>query len=356
MGYRDYGSTLKTLNHYQSSDSDKIEFFDIDKTQQIFGIKSNNINYYLHPYQIIKEPNKNYRRIYSSWFVNQEYNSNNSYNHGRSFFILDKQENLSCKTEPYPSNSDNLTSECLVISNLTRYKIKSGWIREGYEHLLNENLPTSEFYTNYDYSGVYKLKNQTNFLPSVRVVSTGPTRKYIICEQYKLKSLLMSINEGKYDFLNKKIRIIGKNNGSIITGNYGYNFDAIQLDTQSIVYDKNESIGNQTFNNKIRSQSYTVAGWIQRVGYSLYDVYKDNPGVIENWVFRSPAGYEEGGFYYVPILDVNEDDTFSNYNIDEVQYYDESGYLVGYKLTGYLIDVKSLKISDEIICKPLTNN
>ena len=35
----------------------------------------------------------------------------------------------------------------------------------------------------------------------------------------------MSINEGKYDFLNKKIRIIGKNNGTIITGNYGYNFD-----------------------------------------------------------------------------------------------------------------------------------
>ena len=143
MGYRDYGTTLKTLNHYQTSDSDKIEFFDIDKPRQLFGIKSNNIDYYIHPYQTISDPNKNYRRIYSSWFINEVYNSSNSFNHGRAFFILDKQENLSCKSDPYPSISDNLNAECLICSNLTRYKIKSGWIREGYEHLLNEDLPTN---------------------------------------------------------------------------------------------------------------------------------------------------------------------------------------------------------------------
>ena len=59
MGYRDYGSTLKTLNHYQSSDSDKIEFFDIDKPRNLYGIKSNNIKYYLHPYQEIIDYDKN---------------------------------------------------------------------------------------------------------------------------------------------------------------------------------------------------------------------------------------------------------------------------------------------------------
>lgn len=355
MGYRDYGVTLKTLNHYQSTNSNKIEFFDIDKPRNLYGIKSNNIRYYLHPYQEIVDYDKNYKKVFSSWFINQEQNASDYDNHGRAFYILEKQENLSCKTTPYPSVSDNLIAECLVCSNLTRYKIKSGWIREGYEHLLNEDLPTKEYYTTYDYSHTYRFQNSTYFLPAVRIVRSSSSRRDIICEQYKLKSLLMSVNEGKFDFLNKKIRIIGQNSGSIISYNEGYNFNKVELSPQAIVYDKNASIANKSYNSKIRSQNYEQSGWVQRVGYSLYDYYKTNPGIIENWVFRNEAGYEEGGYYYTPILDLNEDDTFNNYNIDEVQYYDESGFLVGYKLTGYLIDVKTLKISEEIICQPANN-
>ena len=163
----------------------------------------------------------------------------------------------------------------------------------------------------------------------------------------------MAANEGKYDFLNKKIRIIGKNNGSVISINKGFIFDSQPLATQSIVFDKNEAVSDQRHYNKIRSQFPDFSQWIQRVGFSLYNNYKDNPGFIENWTFIKESGLIEGGYYYIPVLDLNEDDTFNNYNIDEVQYYDENGYLVGYKLTGYLIDVKSLKISEEIICKPI---
>lgn len=354
MGYRDYNTTLKTLNHYQNKNGTSVPFFTVDKPHGLYGVNSNDISYYLHPYQIVQNSDKNYERVFSSWFVNQEHNSQDYSNHGHAFFLLDKQENLKCITEPYPSQSDYIKNECLVCSNLTRYRIKSGWIRYDYENLLNEDLPTRSYDTTYDYSHSYRIKNNTNFLPAVRVKKSG-SRKYIICEQYKLKSLLMSINEDKYNFLNTKMIIVGQKNGSIILTNNGFNFDAIQLDTQSIVFDKNTSLENQRYHTKVRSQFYDKVGYIQGIGYSLYDNYKNNSGFIENWVFREKNDVEQGGYYYTPVLDLNEDDTFNNYNIEEVQYYDENGYLVGYKLTGYLIDVKTLKISEEIICKPVDN-
>ena len=350
MGYRDYGTTLKTLNHYQSENGASVPFFTADKSGIISSIESNNIYYYLHPNQIIENSDKNYERVFSSWFVNQELNNETWNNPGNAFFILDKQENLKCRTEPYPSLSDYIKTECLVCSNLTRYRIKSGWIRHGYENLLNENLPEQSYNTSYDYSEEYKLKNNTNFTPAVRVVKSGVSKKYIICEQYKLKSLLMSINENKYNFLNTKIVISGVK-GKISVG-WGLKFDGVWSDSKTIVFNKNQGYRNRQYDNRIKSQYPDQEGWMQRVGYSLYNNYYNNPGFMETWVYVRPADRVEGGYYYIPVLDRNEDDTFSNYNIDEVQYYDENGYLAGYKLTGYLIDVKALKLSEEIICKP----
>ena len=347
MGYRDYSTTLKTLNHYQSKNDDSVSFFTTEKC--IFaGVNSNNIKYYLHPKQIIENSDKNYERVFSSWFVNQELNNETWNNPGRGFFILDKQENLKCKTEPYPSQSDYIKTECLVCSNLTRYKIKAGWIRYDYENLLNENLPDQSYNTSYDYGSTYRIKNNKKYYPAVN--SKG------ICEQYKLKSLLMSINENKYNFLNTKMIIAGLPNGETI--NYGgFNFNNINLNSSSIVFNKNlaqagsHPVETHYYDLAISSQRSDSEGWVQHKGYEIYLNYSRNPGFIENWKYIRPADLVEGGYYYIPTYD-QQNGVRTNYNIDEVQYYDENGYLVGYKLTGYLIDVKALKLSEEIICKP----
>lgn len=348
MGYRDYDTTLKTLNHYQSSNGTSVPFFTLEK-HTLTGIRSNDINYYLHPYQIIENPGKNYERVFSSWFVNQELNNETWNNSGRSFFILDKQENLKCKTEPYPSKSDYIKSECLVYSNLTRYKIKSGWIRYDYENLLNENLPKQSYDTSYDYGSTYRLKNNKKYYPAVNQKG--------ICEQYKLKSLLMSVNENKYNFLNTKIVVVGLRDGTEIISYPGFNFNNINLNSSSIIFNKNLSRAGSHpgethyYGPAISSQRSDSEGWVQHKGYEIYLNYSRNPGLIENWQYIQPADLVEGGYYYIPVYD-QQNGVKTNYNIDEVQYYDENGYLVGYKLTGYLIDAKALKISEEIICKP----
>lgn len=348
MGYRDYDTTLKTLNHYQSKNGTSLPFFSVEK-YSFAGIRSNDIKYYLHPYQIIQNSDKNYERVFSSWFINQELNSETWNNPGDAFFILDKQENLKCKTEPYPSKSDYIKTECLVCSNLTRYRIKSGWIRHGYENLLNENLPEQSYDTSYDYGSTYRLKNNKKYYPSVNEKG--------ICEQYKLKSLLMSVNENKYNFLNTKMVIVGLRSGDEINAYNGFNFNDIKLDSSSIIFNKNLARGGvypgetRYWSPAISSQRTDAEGWVQHKGYEIYLNYSRNPGFVENWKYIRSADLVEGGYYYVPVYD-KQNGVRTNYNIDEVQYHDENGYLVGYKLTGYLIDVKALKISEEIICKP----